>query len=61
LYTGGEWREESRELKVERKEDNTETRKEVPESVVESAAKIWKERGTVRNDCPTKVHSDEAG
>jgi hypothetical protein len=41
LYTGGEWREvESRELKVERKEDNTETRKEVPESVVESAAKI---------------------
>ena len=41
LYTGGEWREvESREEKLERKEDNTETRREVPESVVENAAKI---------------------
>jgi hypothetical protein len=46
LYTGGEWREvESREVKVGRKEDNTETRRELAESVViENAVKSEKRK-----------------
>jgi hypothetical protein len=64
LYTGGERREvESRELKVERKEENAETQKEERNcpSFFFTFHRDLPHNWFRRNDCPTRDHSGEAG